>query len=123
MDAEAKEAAGQGRRGVWHHTHNSFTELSSETGFLGLILFAVPFFLSYRGLSRYRSHYPRRRTRQAALCLQTAVLVSAIGAFFLSIAYSGIVYAIIGFSAAFQLAAAREYQLTTAQTSAASPVS
>lgn len=114
MDAEAKEASTQGKRGLWRMTHNSFTELSSETGFLGLFLFVVPFFLTYRGLTRYRSRYPRLRVRQAALCIQIAVLACFVGAFFLSVAYSGIMYAIIGLSTAFQLAVAQDYRLTQA---------
>lgn len=115
MDAEAKEAMAGGHRGLWRYTHNAYTELSSETGFLGLGLFLIAFYRSYRGLSRYRSRYPGMQVRRGALCIQIAVLVSAIGAFFLSIAYGGILYAIMGISAAFQLAAARQYKLAKAE--------
>jgi hypothetical protein len=66
-------------------------------------------------LSPYRSRFPNGRVRRAALCIQIAVLVTAIGAFFLSIAYSGIFYPVMGISAAFQLAAARQYKLLKAQ--------
>ena len=37
IDAEAKEAAAQGHRGLWRYTHNAYTELSSETGLIGLL--------------------------------------------------------------------------------------
>jgi hypothetical protein len=43
------------------------------------------------------------------------IIISAIGAFFLSIAYSGILYPIMGLSAAFQVAAARQYKLMKAE--------
>jgi len=43
-----------------------------------------------------------------------SVLMSAVGAFFLSIAYGGLLYAMLGLSAAMQLAAAREQRETRA---------
>jgi hypothetical protein len=119
MDAEAKEDIAVGKRGLWHYTHNAYTELSSETGILGMIIFLIAMWRSYRGLSRFRDRFPSARVRRAALCIQIAVLVSAIGAFFLSIAYSGILYPILGLSAAFQLAAARQYKLLREQASGA----
>ncbi len=115
MDAEAKEDMALGKRGLWRYTHNAYTELSSETGIPGMCIFLFAFWRSYRGLTQYRSRFPSLRVRRAALCIQIAVLVSAIGAFFLSIAYSGILYAIMGLSAAFQLAAARQYKLMKVQ--------
>jgi len=115
MDAEAREAMAVGQRGMWHYTHNAYTELSSETGIPGMVIFLIAFYRSYKGLSRYRDRFPSLRVRRAALSIQMAVLVSAVGAFFLSIAYSGILYAILGISAAFQLAAAKQYKLAKAQ--------
>lgn len=115
MDAEAGEAMEAGKRGLWHYTHNAYTELSSETGIPGLVIFLIAFWRSYRGLTPYRDRYPSATVRRAALCIQIAVLVSAVGAFFLSIAYSGILYAIIGVSAAFQLAGARQFKMLKAQ--------
>ncbi len=108
MEGEAKEAMAQGQRGVWHYTHNSYTELSSECGLIGLFIYCFAMWRSYRGLSRIRDRYPAYMVRRAALFVQIAVLVAAIGAFFLSIAYGGIVYAIIGLSMAFQMAVKRE---------------
>jgi putative inorganic carbon (hco3(-)) transporter len=115
MDAEAAEDMAVGKRGLWHYTHNAYTELSSETGLPGMAIFVFAFWRSYKGLSRSRDSYPNPLVRRAALCIQIAVLVSAVGAFFLSIAYSGILYAIMGISSAFQLAAARQYKLLKAQ--------
>jgi O-antigen ligase len=110
MDAEAKEAMAKGERGVWHYTHNSYTELSSETGIVGLVLYIIAFWRAYHGLSFLRNKYPRATVRRAAVFLQIAIVMSAIGAFFLSIAYGGLLYAILGLSAALQLAATKEYK-------------
>lgn len=112
MVAEAREAMKAGHRGVWHYTHNSYTELSSECGIPGLIFYLAAFWRAYRGLSPIRNRYPRASTRRAAMFVQMAVLMAAIGAFFLSIAYGGILYAVLGVSAALQLAVARERKET-----------
>src|SRR5271166_5842532 len=61
MDAEAAEDMAVGKRGLWHYTHNAYTELSSETGIAGLIIFLVAFWRAYRGLSQYRERYPSAR--------------------------------------------------------------
>jgi O-antigen ligase len=121
MVAEAEEAAAVGRRGVWHYTHNSYTELSSETGVMGLFLFMFALYKSYKGMTPIRNGYPNVRVRRAALFLQVAVLMTSIGAFFLSIAYSGIVYVILGLSAAFQVAVRDEMRLRKAQAREALP--
>jgi O-antigen ligase len=115
MDAEAQDAQTVGQRGMWHFTHNAYTELSSETGIPGMVIFLIAFYRSYKGLSRYRDRFPSLRVRRAALAIQIAVLVSAVGAFFLSIAYSGILYPVMGISAAFQLAAAKQFKLAKSQ--------
>ena len=110
MDAEAKDAAAKGKRGMWHFTHNSYTELSSECGVTGLVLYLIAIWRAYRGLSPLRDRFPRAKVRRAALVVQIAVVMAAVGAFFLSIAYGGIVYGIVGLSAVMQLAARREYK-------------
>jgi O-antigen ligase len=108
MDAEAAEAKEVGQRGMWLYTHNSYTELSSETGVTGLVLFVLALFWAYRGLTPVRKRYPDVRVRRAALFTQMAVLMTAVGAFFLSVAYGGIITAVIAISATFQSAAAKK---------------
>jgi O-antigen ligase len=119
MDAEAKEAMAKGQKGMWHYTHNSYTELSSECGIVGLLFYVFAFWRAFSGLSRIRDRFPRAMVRRAALFVQITVLMSAIGAFFLSIAYGGILYAILGLSMAMQIATANEYKEMKAQASEA----
>ncbi len=121
MDAEAEESAMTGKRGMWHYTHNSYTELSSETGVVGLGLFVYALFRCYKGMTPIRDRYPRRIVRQGAMYLQIAVIMSAVGAFFLSIAYSGLLYAIFGMCAAYQLAVAKEARMMKEQAREALP--
>ncbi len=110
VDAEAKDAEANGERGLWHYSHNSYTELSSECGLTGLILYLIAFWRAFRGLSPLRDRFPRALGRRAALFVQITVVIAAVGAFFLSIAYGGVVYCILGLSAAMQLAAKKEYR-------------
>ena len=111
-DAEAADAREHGQAPLWRYTHNSFTQVSSETGLIGLGLFAFAFFGAYRGLSRIRNKYPDVRVRQAALFTQMAVLMTAVGVFFLSVAYGGIITAVIAVSATFQAAVANKTRQT-----------
>lgn len=115
--AEAAEAQEEGHRGLWHSSHNSYTELSSETGITGFVLFAIAFFWAYRGLSSIRNRYPDVRVRCAALFTQMAVLITAVGAFFLSIAYGGMVVVVIAISATLQAAVANKARQARLQAS------
>jgi O-antigen ligase len=117
MDAEGAEAKEKNQRGVWHYTHNSYTQLSSETGITGLVLFVIALFGAYRGLSPIRNKYPDARVRRAALFTQMAVLMTAVGAFFLSIAYGGVITVIIAISGTFQAAVANKARQARLQAS------
>ena len=100
---------------MWHYTHNSYAELSSESGIPGLVLFVIALFGAYRGLSPIRKKYPDVRVRRAALFTQMAVLMTAVGAFFLSISYGGIIVVIIATSATLQAAVANKSKLARLQ--------
>ena len=117
IEAEAKEAQEAGSRPMWHYTHNSYAEISSESGIPGLVLFVVALFGAYRGLSPIRKRYPDVRVRRAALFTQMAVLMMAVGAFFLSISYGGIIVVIIATSATLQAAVANKSKLARIQAS------
>jgi O-antigen ligase len=102
---------------MWHYTHNSYTELSSETGIAGLVLFVIALFGAYRGLSPIRNKNPDVRVRRAALFTQMAVVMTAVGAFFLSIAYGGIVIVLVAISATLQATVANRAKLARLQAS------
>ncbi len=100
---------------MWHYTHNSYAELSSETGIPGFVLFIMALFGAYRGLSPIRKRYPDLRVRRAALFTQMAVLMTSVGAFFLSMSYGGIIVVIIATSATLQAAVANKTKLARRQ--------
>jgi O-antigen ligase len=114
MDADAAEAGAEGRRGMWHFTHNSYIEVSSETGVLGAVLFIIPLVGAYRGLSPIRSKNRDPRVRRIALFTQMVVLMTAFAAFFLSMAYGSIVMVVIAISGTLQVAVAKSAKLSRA---------
>ena len=77
---------------VWHGTHNTYTQLSSETGIPGLALFIGILVVSWRSLGRViratrRDSRPRaREIRASALAVQMAL---AAVAFFILFAHIG----------------------------------
>ncbi len=75
-----------------------------------------------QGFRTIRSRYKYTLVGRAALFLQIAVLMSCVGAFFLSIAYSGLLYAILGISAAYKQAVEREVMAAEGPKLAAPPI-
>ncbi len=83
----------------------------AKPDFPGLGLFLWAFWRSYSGLSKIRSQATNSRASDAEPCsCRLRVLMSCIGAFFLSIAYSGLLYAILGISAAYKQAVRKKRQ-------------
>jgi O-antigen ligase len=112
VQAEQQLAAEEGTKVVWAYSHNAYTETSSETGILGLILFVVAFFGAQVGLGRIRKFGPDLLTRRMALFTHLALIIATIGAAFLTLGYSGIIWVLIGVSGTFQLAVARQVRLS-----------
>jgi O-antigen ligase len=111
MQAEVNLAAKEHRKALWMASHNAYTETSSETGIVGLVLFLVAFFGAQVGLRRIRKYGPDLLTRRMALFTQLALIVATISALFLTLGYSGLIWVLIGLSGTFQLAVARQAKL------------
>jgi O-antigen ligase len=94
-------------------THNTYTEVSSETGIPGLILFAGTLILCLRSALRIAKLTENKPGLQAISCAATCTFVSIsafmVGAFFLSLAYSPLVTAAMGLTAALRNVAADEF--------------
>ncbi len=115
MQAEVQHAQAENRKALWMYSHNAYTETSSETGIVGLVLFLVAFLGAQVGLRRIRKYGPDFLTRRMALFTHLALIVAALCAFFLTLGYSGIIWVLIGTSGTFQLAVARQAKLAQAQ--------
>jgi len=86
---------------LWHVTHNTYTQLSAETGLPGLILFLLILRQVFRNLKdirkteRFRTD-PVVRTFTGAL--RASFVGYLLGAFFASYAYELFIYALVAFT-------------------------
>lgn len=113
MTGEAQMSKEEGVRASWHVSHNSYTEVSSEMGIPGLLLYLAALVSAYRGLVGLRKRGFNARIRRTALAMQIALSMMLVGAFFLSIAYGGLFDPIVGLSIALPMAARREALTST----------
>lgn len=75
--------------GLWHVTHNSYTQLSSELGFPGLLIFLAFLYQCWRTLSGiHRRRYLSKEVVVMSQTLRAAFLVLVTVAFFDSVAYA-----------------------------------
>ena len=92
MVAQNDLAAARGERGIWHVPHNTYTQISSEMGVPGLIIYVVFLFNIFKVLNsiiRSRSPDPTwQNLRQLALTLRASFIVFLLVAFFSSLAYN-----------------------------------
>ena len=85
---------------VWLASHNSYTQVSSETGIFGFVLFIALLFNAVRSTQRVLkasklANPPPILLVECARYLNMAILTLCVGAFFLSIAYDTIIYVLI----------------------------
>lgn len=115
MEAEAAIAQQEDRRGAWRHTHNMYTQVSSETGIPGLALFLAILVSVYRSLTRVRKRAAAGRQAQhhlvydAALYLQVALVIVLVNGLFLNIALGGPIYILSGLAISLEGAVRREW--------------
>jgi len=120
---EGRTARETGRRGSWHETHNSFTQVSSEIGIPALLFYLAAIIATYRMLdSVYRTARRRRPTKETQQIRATAfcLLISLIGfctaSFFLSLAYRFYLPALTGLAIALYRAVQQKWRPAFAPT-------
>jgi O-antigen ligase len=84
------EAADQGRRVGWNVTHNTYLQLSSETGIMGALLFIAFLYRAFQATRRVVKNgaangYPE--LARAAYHLWLSLVALCVSAFFLSLGY------------------------------------
>ncbi len=88
---EGQNAKAVGKQGAWQVTHNAYTQVSSETGFPGLLIFIGAIVLTYRMLSRAmkqsRKHPQLQQMANACFCLMLSLIGCSAAIVFLSWAY------------------------------------
>ena len=106
---ETAEGLSHGGKGKWSTAHNSFLQIGVELGVLGLICFIVIFKKIISGLKEARSIMERMSTplgeqitaqSQLALALEISLWGFLVTGFFLSQAYSALLYIVLALSIA-----------------------
>ncbi len=104
MVAQNDLASARGERSMWHVTHNTYTQLSSEMGIPGLVIylaFLVFVFRVLNSIARTRKPGPIwQNLRQLALSLRTAFIVFLPVAFFCNLGFNADVPILAGLTTA-----------------------
>lgn len=86
LDSENKAAQAQGRRGMWHETHNTYTQVSSECGIPAFIFFIAAIGTTFALLWKLKKNADPELSGVARVVL-VSMFGFAVSAFFLSHAY------------------------------------
>ncbi len=87
MDFEAESAKETGQRGMWHVTHNAYTQVSSECGIPALLLFLSALVMTF-SVFRKASARPQSILALPAAILSVMLVGFGVCIFFLSLAYT-----------------------------------
>jgi O-antigen ligase len=90
-------------RKIWLVSHNSYTQVSSETGIPGFLMYMTLLFFAVRNTHRVLKaasspRPPPPLLMDCARYLNLTILTICAGAFFLSIAYEPMIYILVGLS-------------------------
>jgi O-antigen ligase len=109
-----EDAKQNGEQYAWFITHNTYTQLSSETGIPGALLFLGMLFWCFKSLNEVlrltaeRGPSPRPELSKAATYLRLSLIAISACGFFLSDAYTGIFYIFAGLCVSFHRSAMAE---------------
>ncbi|MFN0278099.1 MAG: O-antigen ligase family protein [Pyrinomonadaceae bacterium] len=88
------------------HTHNAFTQVSSEIGILGLIAYLIFMVSPFRKLAAIeRKHFDEDKQDwfyYLAIGLQASIIGYMVSSFFASVAYNWFIYYLIAYAVAFR---------------------
>jgi O-antigen ligase len=80
----------------WNAAHSSFVQIAAETGVPGFVFFVMMIVSAFAALgSRRRSRAPAEAAPELTQALTAALIGFAVGGFFLSLAYSEMLYTLV----------------------------
>ena len=95
--------------GVWHVTHNSYTQVSAEGGIPAFLLYVLFF---WRGIANLRDVRKYARTGKGiqlfSMGLEASLVAYLVGSFFLSQAYNFFPYLLVAYTSALLLIVQRD---------------
>jgi putative inorganic carbon (hco3(-)) transporter len=99
--------------GDWHVTHNTYTQISSETGFPGFILYIMILVCAWKNLSRARRVIPRQSELGLfAAAIHGSLTAFLVGSFFASDGYQYFTYFLIAYTTAIYQIAKKQSRTT-----------
>jgi O-antigen ligase len=113
------------RKGNWHVTHNTYTQVSSESGLPGFFLFIAAFWFTFRSLRRVRKMVPSIRTPEwedlhnLAFVIQTSLFSFLVIGLFASLAYLPFMTSLCGLAVSIEFCALRLAKAQPARAAAA----
>ncbi len=123
---EGGESTAAGRRGMWHQTHNMFTQVSSECGIPALLFFLCAIGsalrLAIKTFKSAKTNPMNADIKAAAFCLMLGIIGFISAAFFLNLAYRFYEPALCGLCIALYSAAEREMAARQARAASAQPI-
>jgi len=100
--------------GVWHATHNSYTQMSAEGGVPAFLLYVLIF---WRGVANLRDirKYPRtgKGIRLFSTALEASLAAYLVGSFFGSLAYQLFPYCLVAYTSALRLIVLRDRMVSS----------
>ena len=100
--------------GVWHVTHNSYTQMSAEGGIPAFLLYVLILWCgvgNLRGVRKYRK--TGKRIRLFSMALEASLAAYIVGSFFASDAYQLFPYCLVAYTSALHLIAQKERRVSS----------
>ena len=111
---EAKLAEAEGQKAMWHVSHNTYTQVSSEMGIPGLLLYLAALWATFRNVFWFRAHSridPTGRVSAMGLAFLLSLAGLCVGLTFSSSAYLPYLPILMGLSVVFRKSLEREMDL------------
>lgn len=108
---EAELAKEYGEKASWHVSHNSYTQVSSEMGIPGLLLYLAALWAAFRNVFWFRAHSridPTGRASALGLAFLLSLIGLSVNLTFSSNAYFSYLPALMGLSVVFRSSLQRE---------------
>lgn len=121
----SNEAKAEGRHAGWNAAHNGFTQVSSETGLVGLFFYMGAFVGIFRRLNKLKKfadagiHLQSRTISRATFCLQTSLVSYAVTSSFAPVGYLQMLPTLAGLTLALTYAVQPEFEAWQKQTNQA----
>jgi len=116
--AQSDLALARGQRAIWHVTHNTYLQLSTEMGIPGLVIYLVFLYQVFKMLNsiiRTRFSGPEwRDLRLLSISLRAALIVFLVFAFFDNLAFNADIPVLAGLATALWFMAQKQRAIDTA---------